>query len=325
MTNLLTIKQLAIEFSSPTGPVRVIENVNLTLEAGETLGIVGESGSGKSVTASSIMRLLPKDLAEISDGDIQLKGQSIVKLSDSEFRKIRGSKISMIFQEPMTALNPVFKIGSQISEMILQHRKKSKKEAKAEVINLLREVGISAPEQIVNSYPHQLSGGMRQRIMIAMAIAGDPEVLIADEPTTALDVTIQAQVLELLKKIQRERGMSIILITHDFGVVAELCDRVCVMYAGQIVEQGKVSTIFNNPRHPYTQGLLKSIPQFVNPSEELYTIKGQVPAPNQFPKGCRFAPRCPMKMEICELEEPEMIELKEGIACKCHLYRGETD
>ncbi|GIO14766.1 ABC transporter ATP-binding protein [Cohnella xylanilytica] len=319
---LLSIDNLAIEFAGPSGPVRVVDGISLSLGEGETLGIVGESGSGKSVTSLSVMRLLPEDQAAIVQGDIRLRGQSLVRLSEAEMRKVRGNRIAMIFQEPMTALNPVFKIGRQLTEAIRQHSRKSKREARKEAIELLGHVGIPLPEQIVNVYPHQLSGGMRQRVMIAMAMACDPELLIADEPTTALDVTIQAQILDLMRKLQRERGTAMLLITHDLGVVAETCDRVSVMYAGQIVEQGDVKTVFREPKHPYTAGLLKSVPQFTGEGKELHSIAGQVPHPSEFPAGCRFASRCPSRMDVCEKVDPAAYDFGDGHRCKCHLYGG---
>ncbi|OPA79147.1 peptide ABC transporter ATP-binding protein [Paenibacillus selenitireducens] len=325
MTKLLEIDHLSIEFASPTGPIQVVSSISLDLEPGQTHGIVGESGSGKSVTSLSIMRLLPKDQARVVEGDIRLQGQSLLGMSESQMQKVRGNRIAFIFQEPMTALNPVFKIGRQVREAIRQHSKKSKRAAQKEAIALLSEVGISSPEQIVNVYPHQLSGGMRQRVMIAMAIASNPEILIADEPTTALDVTIQAQILDLMKKLQKERGMAMILITHDLGVVAEVCDVVSVMYAGQIVEQGDVKTLFREPKHPYTVGLLNSIPQFSGKEKRLQAISGQVPHPAEYPAGCRIAARCPSRMDMCDNIEPTLYELDHGHRCKCHLYRGDEN
>lgn len=325
MTKLLEIDQLSIDFANGSGPIRVVGGVCLELEAGETLGIVGESGSGKSVTSLSIMRLLPEGLAKVAEGDIRYRGKSLLNMSESEMQKVRGNHISTIFQEPMTALNPVFKIGRQVRESIRQHSKKSKREAHQEAIALLGEVGISAPEQIMEAYPHQLSGGMRQRVLIAMAMASNPDILIADEPTTALDVTIQAQILELMKKLQKERGTAIIFITHDLGVVAEMCDRVAVMYAGQIVEQGDVRTIFKEPKHPYTVGLLNSMPQFSGEKTRLKAIAGQVPHPSEFLPGCRFAQRCPSRMDLCESVEPALYDFGGQHKCKCHLYRGDTD
>lgn len=325
MTKLLEIDQLSIEFANGSGPIRVVDGVRLELEAGETLGIVGESGSGKSVTSLSIMRLLPEGLAKVAEGDIRYRGQSLLDMSEPEMQKVRGNQIATIFQEPMTALNPVFKIGRQVRESIRQHSKKSKREAQKEAVALLGEVGISAPEQVVEAYPHQLSGGMRQRVMIAMAMASNPDILIADEPTTALDVTIQAQILELMKKLQKERGTAIIFITHDLGVVVEMCDRVAVMYAGQIVEQGDVRTLFKDPKHPYTIGLLNSMPQFSGDMKLLQAISGQVPQPSEYLPGCRFAQRCPSRMDLCESVEPALYDFGNQHRCKCHLYRGDTD
>lgn len=325
MTKLLSVDNLTVEFAGPSGPVRVVDGISFSLEKGETLGIVGESGSGKSVTSLSIMRLLPKGKAAIAQGDIRLQGENLVRLSEKEMRNVRGKRIAMIFQEPMTALNPVFKVGSQIAEAIRRHARISRKAARKEAIELLGDVGISAPDQVANAYPHQLSGGMRQRVMIAIAMACNPEILIADEPTTALDVTIQAQILDLMRKLQRERGTAIILITHDLGVVAETCDKVSVMYAGQIVEQGDVGRLFREPKHPYTMGLLKSIPQFSGKEKQLYSIAGQVPHPADYPAGCRFADRCPFKMDVCVTDEPGAVDFGNGHRCKCHLYGRETN
>ncbi|UVI30744.1 ABC transporter ATP-binding protein [Paenibacillus spongiae] len=324
MTKLLEVSGLRTEFQTAAAPVRVVDGIDVSLSPGETLGIVGESGSGKSVTSLSIMGLLPEGQAAVAGGDIRLNGQSLTRMTESEMRKIRGNKIAMIFQEPMTALNPVFKIGRQLEEAIRQHSDKSRRAARKEAIDLLSDVGISMPEQMINVYPHQLSGGMRQRVMIAMAMACNPEVLIADEPTTALDVTIQAQILDLMRKLQRERGTAIMLITHDLGVIAEMCDRVSVMYAGQIVEEGDVETLFREPKHPYTIGLMNSLPQFSGGQERLYSIPGQVPQPADYPAGCRFAPRCPSRMEVCETSEPGSFDFGDGHRCKCHLYRGES-
>ncbi|MED4599958.1 ABC transporter ATP-binding protein [Paenibacillus validus] len=323
MTKLLEVYNLRTEFAAPSGSVRVVDGIDLYLNSGETLGIVGESGSGKSITSLSIMRLLPEQ-AVITGGDIRLQGQNLAQLPESEMRKVRGNRIAMIFQEPMTALNPVFKIGRQLEEAIRQHSNKDKRTARKEAVSLLRDVEISAPEQVAKLYPHQLSGGMRQRVMIAMAMASSPEILIADEPTTALDVTIQAQILDLMRRLKRERGMAIMLITHDLGVVAEMCDRVSVMYGGQIVEEGDVASLFREPKHPYTVGLLKSVPQFTDGEKRLYSIAGQVPHPSEYPKGCRFAERCPSKIDICEIEEPGTFDFGNGHRCKCHLYRRDT-
>ncbi|WP_239615502.1 ABC transporter ATP-binding protein [Cohnella mopanensis] len=325
MTKLMEIDQLSIEFANASGPIQVVSGISLELEPGQTLGIVGESGSGKSVTSLSVMGLLPRGLARVAEGDIRLHGQSLLDMSESQMQRVRGNQIATIFQEPMTALNPVFKIGRQIRESIRQHSKKSKKEAHKESIILLSEVGISAPEQIMEVYPHQLSGGMRQRVMIAMAMASNPEILIADEPTTALDVTIQAQILDLMRKLQKERGTAIILITHDLGVVAEICDRVCVMYAGQIVEQGDAKSLFKEPKHPYTVGLLNSMPRFSGEMKRLQAISGQVPHPSEYATGCRFASRCPSRMDVCENTEPALYDFNNGHRCKCHLYREDTN
>ncbi|TVY03164.1 ABC transporter ATP-binding protein [Cohnella terricola] len=321
MTKLLEIDNLSIEFATPSGPVEVVNGVSLDIEPGQTLGLVGESGSGKSVTSLSVLRLLPNNLARVAEGDIRLNGESLLGMSEKQMQNVRGNRISIIFQEPMTALNPVFKIGRQVREAVRQHNKMSGRAAQKKTIELLSEVGIPSPEQVVNVYPHQLSGGMRQRVMIAMAMASNPEVLIADEPTTALDVTIQAQILDLMRKLQKERGTAIILITHDLGVVAELCDRVCIMYAGQIVEQGDVKTLFKEPKHPYTAGLLKSMPQFTGKENQLQAISGQVPHPADYAEGCQFAGRCSSRMEMCDTVEPESYDFGNGHRCKCHLYK----
>ena len=284
----------------------VVNGIDFTVKEGEIVGIVGESGCGKSMTSLSIMGLLPSPIGVIADGSIEFMGRNLTDLSEAEMRKIRGSQISMIFQEPMTSLNPAYTIGKQIDEMILLHEKMKKKEARKRTIELLNRVRIPRSEEIVNEYPHQLSGGMRQRVMIAMAMACNPKLLIADEPTTALDVTIQAQILDLMKSLQSETGSSIILITHDLGVVAETCQRVIVMYAGQIVEEGPVYEIFKNPSHPYTKGLLHSIPKIHEKREILDTIKGSVPSLDNLPKGCSFSTRCPVASEKCSVVKPEL-------------------
>ena len=291
MEPLLDVSELQIEFEMDEKYYRAVQNVSFQIKQGQTLGLVGESGCGKSVTSLSIMRLL-QGSAKIS-GQVKLNGTDLVALSEIEMRKIRGDDISMIFQEPMTSLNPVHKIGVQIMESLISHSHFAPKQAKKKAIELLKLVGIPRAEQIVDDYPHQLSGGMRQRVMIAMAMACNPKLLIADEPTTALDVTIQAQILDLMRKLAREKNMSILLITHDLGVVAEMCDDVAVMYAGEIVEQGTVRQIFKNPKHPYTIGLLNSIPRMTGPKTRLTPIQGNVPALRHMPEGCRFAPRCP--------------------------------
>ncbi len=281
--------------------------MSFSVQAGETLGIVGESGCGKSVTSLSIMGLIPRPPGEIVGGEIRFNGQDLTQLSDKAYRKLRGSEISMIFQEPMTALNPVFTIGNQIIDVLRRHKGLTRKQARSRAIDMLAEVGIPAPDKRVDEYPHQLSGGMRQRVMIAMALSCDPKLLIADEPTTALDVTIQAQVLELIKKLAADHGTAVILITHDLGVVAETCDRAAVMYCGKIIEQGPVDSLFNQPRHPYTAGLLASVPR-IRPDrlERLPTIPGIVPDLLDLPQGCRFRDRCGQALERCGSFDPEL-------------------
>lgn len=290
MTELLEVSGLCTEFVSAAGTVRAVDGISLSVRKGETLGIVGESGCGKSITSLSIMQLLPKRISRIAAGQIRFEGKNMLEMPAKEVRNIRGNRIAMIFQEPMTSLNPVFKIGRQISESARFHLKLGKKEANERAVEMLRKVGIPRPEKIAEQYAHQLSGGMRQRVMIAMAMVCNPQLLIADEPTTALDVTIQAQILDLMRDLQKNEGMSILMITHDLGVVAEMCDRVVIMYAGQIVEETDVATLYNNPLHPYTQGLLASLPQLAGDNDRLSSIPGQVPNPANLPPGCRFAP-----------------------------------
>jgi len=291
--------------------VRAVDGVDLRVERGRTLGIVGESGCGKSVTALSIMGLVPQPPGRIA-GEILLEGEDLLKAKPERLRDLRGDKLAMIFQEPMTSLNPAFTVGDQIAETLLRHRNLSKEEAKSGSVEMLRRVRIPSPERRVRDYPHQLSGGMRQRVMIAMALACNPKLLIADEPTTALDVTIQAQILELMRTLREELGTAIILITHDLGVIAELADEVAVMYAGRIIEQAPVQRLFAEPQHPYTVGLLGSIPRLHLERERLAAIEGFVPDAAALPQGCRFHPRCPFKVERCEREAPL---LNEGVAC----------
>jgi len=301
---ILEVKDLVVEFRTERGIVKAVNGVNFEVHKGKTLGIVGESGSGKSVSALAIMGLIPNPPGRVANGQILYRGKSLVNIDSSEMRKIRGNKIAMIFQEPMTSLNPVFTIGNQIEEVIELHQPHlSASERAAKAVDMLRLVGIPSPEKRVKEYPHQLSGGMRQRVMIAIALSCEPDILIADEPTTALDVTIQAQILELMKKLQKELGMGIILITHDLGVVAETCDHVAVMYCGQIVESADVETLFNHPSHPYTKGLMNSIPDFDSTSghkkERLQTIEGMVPSLFNLPQGCNFQDRCSSVTEAC--------------------------
>ena len=317
---ILQVKNLRTYFYTEDGVVKAVDGVSFELYEGETLGIVGESGSGKSVTSLTIMRLLDEK-ARIEGGQILFKGKDLLKISEEEMRKIRGNDIAMIFQEPMVALNPVYTIGDQIMEAIILHQKVKESMAKKIAIDLLRKVGIPEPEKRVDQYPHQLSGGMRQRAMIAMALSCRPQILIADEPTTALDVTIQAQILELMKELQSEYGMALIMITHDMGVIAETADRVAVMYAGRVVEYGTVNEIFKDPKHPYTYALLSSIPRLDVENQELKSIPGTVPDPLDFPPGCRFHPRCEFAREECKTIEPELIEVSPGHFTACPFYK----
>lgn len=307
--NLLEVRDLVTAFDTDAGRVTAVDGVSFTVPRGRTLGIVGESGCGKSVTAMSIMRLLPQPMGKIISGEILLEGENLAALPRNEMRNVRGNRVSMIFQEPMTALNPVQRIGPQISEVLLQHLDISKTEAMERSIDMLGKVGIPSPEIRATEYPHQLSGGMRQRVVIAIALACGPELVIADEPTTALDVTIQAQILQLINDLQRDLGMSVMLITHDLGVIAETCDEVCVMYAGRIVERATAKELFANPRHAYTQGLLSSIPRLDGtPKSELQTIDGMVPALKDLKPGCRFAPRSGREHAVELLEERSAFE-----------------
>ena len=315
---LLEIKDLVITFKTDGGTVTAVDHVNLSLDAGETLGIVGESGCGKSVTSFSIMQLLPVPPAKIRSGEIIFEGEDLLKKSEKEMTKIRGNKISMIFQEPMTSLDPVYTIGNQLTEAITLHQNVSAEEAKKIACDILNKVGISMPEERLKAYPHQLSGGMRQRVMIAMAICCNPRLLIADEPTTALDVTIQAQILNLMQELKRERNMSIILVTHDLGVIAAMCTRVAVMYCGQVVEIAPVKDLFCNPVHPYTRGLIHCIPRMDQATEVLPVIEGQVPNLLHLPAGCHFAPRCPYATEQCRSAAPETVQVGERHLVACH-------
>lgn len=308
-SSVLQVSDLVTSFQIGGTWVNAVDGVSFEVKRGRTLGIVGESGCGKSVTSLSIMRLIPSPPGKISSGKIIFEGQNLLDKSEGEMRKIRGNQISMIFQEPMTSLNPVFTVGDQIGEVYRVHKGASKKEALERSIEMLKQVRISSPETRVHEYPHQLSGGMRQRIMIAMALACKPTLLIADEPTTALDVTIQAQILALMNQLQSEVGMSTVLITHDLGVVAETCDDVVVMYGGRIAEQGSAKEIFSNPKHPYTIGLLDSIPKLGVEQERLRTIPGLVPSLGNFPKGCRFADRCPRVTAECREGLPPLISV----------------
>ncbi|WP_264737529.1 ABC transporter ATP-binding protein [Cytobacillus firmus] len=318
---LLEVKDLKTHFFTEDGVIPSVNGVSFTVKKGETIGIVGESGCGKSVTSLSILQLVSKP-GRIVGGQILLNGTDLTKNSNKQMRKIRGNKISMIFQEPLTSLNPVFTIGSQISESIRLHQKIDRRKAKELAIDMLSKVGISNGDNLYNSFPHQLSGGMRQRVMIAMALSCRPQLLIADEPTTALDVTIQAQILKLMKKLREEYNTSIIMITHDLGVVAEMADRVIVMYAGQIVEQNNVFELFNNPKHPYTQGLLNSTPKIHQLKDQLESIEGNVPTPSNLPKGCKFHPRCPFSMEKCSQQEPPLLQVNSESSVRCWIHEG---
>jgi len=305
---LLEVKDLRVEFSTDGGAARAVDGVSFQVGKGETLGIVGESGCGKTVTSLAIMGLIPSPPGRVLPGSsIRFRDQELVGAPQRQLRALRGNDMGMIFQEPMTSLNPVFTVGSQIGETLSRHRGMKRKEALERSEALLKEVGIPEAGRRLHEYPHQLSGGMRQRVMIAMALACEPALLIADEPTTALDVTIQAQILELLAELRRRRGMAVLLITHDLGVVAEVCDRVAVMYAGQVVETGNVHEIFGDPRHPYTRGLLDSLPRLDNRGGRLRPIPGVVPSPMAWPSGCRFAPRCRFAWERCRMESPPLI------------------
>lgn len=322
-TTVLEVKNLKTHFFTEEGTAKAVDGVSFHLKKGETLGIVGESGCGKSMTSLSILRLIPTPPGKIVDGEILLNNENIIAMDNEQLRKVRGNKISMIFQEPMTSLNPVLTVGEQIAESLRLHQNLSRKEAWRKAVEMLELVGIPAPEKRAKQEPFQLSGGMRQRVMIAMALACNPEVLIADEPTTALDVTIQAQILEILKELQQKLGMSIIFITHDLGVVAEMCDKVAVMYAGQIIEEGSADSIFEGPLHPYTNGLIDSIPKLHGDQEDLATIEGSVPSPYHYPVGCRFAERCQFAAAICRTKQPDLVQMGEGRTVRCFKYTSE--
>ena len=323
-TALLDVRGLRTSFKTDDGEVKAVDGVSFSLPKGKTLGIVGESGSGKSITALSILQLLANN-GKIVGGEILFKGENLIGFSDKKMRDIRGNMISMIFQEPMTSLNPVFTVGQQIGESLIKHRGLSKREALDKSIELLKLVGIPSPNRRVKNYPYELSGGMRQRVMIAMALACDPEILIADEPTTALDVTIQAQILGLIKELQHRLGMSVIFITHDLGVVAETCDFVAVMYAGQVVEYSDIVTLFQAPKHPYTIGLLNSLPRHDIEQAKLEPILGNVPNVHDMPVGCRFAPRCPAATDLCCTELPELMKSENGNDVRCWIYSDRWD
>jgi oligopeptide/dipeptide ABC transporter ATP-binding protein len=317
---LLSVRNLKTYFYTDEGVVRAVDGLSYDLQKGETLGIVGESGCGKSVHALSIMRLIPSPPGKIVGGEILFEGKDLLKLSDEEMRHIRGNRIAMIFQEPMTSLNPVLTIGEQIAEAIILHQKLDKKAAWERAIEMLERVKVPLARERIKDYPHQFSGGMRQRVMIAMALSCNPSILIADEPTTALDVTIQAQIIELIRELQQEFHMAVIMITHNLGVVAEMCDNVVVMYAGKPVEHTDVWRTFQDAKHPYTWGLLHSIPKLYERKERLIPIEGQPPSLIDLPPGCAFAPRCPFTMEICVQEDPPDVAIQAGHYAKCYLY-----
>lgn len=319
--DLLKVEDLNIEFVSDRGTAKITNNLNFELKKSETLGVVGESGSGKSVTSKAIMGLLEIPKENIS-GHIYFKGKDLLNKTEKELSSLRGNKISMIFQEPMTALNPVFTIGNQLIETITLHQKVSKKKAREIAIEMLKLINIPIPEKRLKQYPHELSGGMRQRVLIAMALSCKPDLLIADEPTTALDVTIQAQILDIIKKLKKELSMSIIMISHDLGVISEVADKVIVMYAGNIVEYGKMDELFEKPLHPYTRGLIDSMPSLEMDQEELNTIEGMVPSNYNLPTGCKFHTRCPFKKKICEKKNPDLVNVANR-KVKCWKYTEE--
>ena len=321
--SIFEIRGLKTQFFTSKGVVPAVDGVDITVRKGEAVGLVGESGCGKSMTAMSVMQLLKKP-GRVVEGTIKLNGEDLLKMNKREINDIRGNRISMIFQEPMTALNPVYTIGKQAMEALMIHQKISKEEAKAKVIDMFAKVGIPEPERRFSVYPHQLSGGLRQRVMIAMAMICNPELMIADEPTTALDVTIEAQILYLMNQLQKEVGTAVIMITHNLGVVAESCDYVYVMYAGKIMEEAPVKELFKNPLHPYTFGLMNSIPKMTEVKTHLYTIKGMVPNLLNLPQGCRFCPRCDKAMKICTMYQPDLYELEDGHKVRCFLYNKEV-
>lgn len=322
---VLEVKNLKTSFFTDDGVVPAVDDVSFHINAGEIVGVVGESGCGKSVTSLSVMGLVPTPPGKIVGGEILLNGEDLTKASEKRMRQIRGNEVAMIFQDPMSSLNPVFTIGNQMMEAIKLHKKLGKNRAKQRAIEYMKLVGLPRPEELLNEYPHQLSGGMRQRIMIAMAMACEPKLLIADEPTTALDVTIQAQILKLMKNLNDNYQTSIMLITHDLGVVAQVCERVIVMYSGKVVEEGDVKSIFNDPKHPYTKGLIKSVPNVKKRAEKLYSIPGNVPKPGSIKQGCRFHARCEHVMERCISENPTLRQVGDGQLASCFLYETETN
>jgi peptide/nickel transport system ATP-binding protein/oligopeptide transport system ATP-binding protein len=322
---ILSVENLHTSFFTEDGVVPAVDGVSFTVSRGETLGIVGESGCGKSVTSLSLMRLIPDPPGRITEGRVLFHGEDLLLKSEEEMRRIRGRSMSMIFQEPMTSLNPVYPVGDQIDEALYTHLALNRRDTRRRTMDLLRLVGIPSPESRYRSFPFELSGGMRQRIMIAIALACSPDLLIADEPTTALDVTIQAQILELMKETQRTVNSAIIMITHDLGVIAETADRVMVMYAGQAVESTDARTIFDEPQHPYTQGLLRSIPQIEHETDRLEAIEGVVPSPARMPKGCRFHPRCRFAKPLCAERAPELVATAPGHDVRCFIYTDEWE
>jgi len=320
LTSLLTIKNLSTHFYSAGRTVRALDGVSLEIEEGGAFGLVGETGCGKSVTALSILRLIPTPPGRIVGGEVQFRGKNLLELPEDEMRSIRGKEISMIFQEPMTSLNPVFRVGDQMAEVLMLHQQLDRSQALDRAVEMLGKVHIPDARRVIKQFPHQLSGGMRQRVMIAMELSCQPSLLIADEPTTALDVTIQAQILRLIKEMKKEFHTSILLITHDLGVVAEMCDRIAVMYAGSIVEQAPVDEIFTNPKHPYTQGLWGAIPLIDQEKETLCVIPGNVPDLSQPPAGCKFHPRCSFRFVPCDRISPPLVQTSPGHLISCFLY-----
>ncbi len=327
-----SIRDYRLNFNTFDGVYHALDGINLDLERGQSLGIVGETGCGKSVTVRNILRLLPSPPAEVISGEILFEGRDLLKISKAEMQRIRGVEIAMIFQDPMTYLNPVFTIGTQMIDVIMAHQRNnaavdrmSRKEARRHAIEMLRKVHLPNPDKQISNYPHQLSGGMRQRVLIAMALSGNPKLLIADEPTTALDVTIQAQILDLIAELVEDMGLSVIIITHDLGVIAKICDRVGVMYAGQVIEYASIDELFDNPKHPYTQGLLRSIPHPEKPVSELVGIPGFLPNLLDPPKGCRFQQRCPRAMEVCQNVTPADLRVSKTHNVACHLFAEGDD
>ncbi len=312
------IRDLYVEFSSPEGSVKAVNGVNITIEKGKTLGLVGETGAGKTTTGLAMLNLIPSPQGKITSGEIYIEGKNVLEMSQKEMEKIRGNEISMIFQDPMTSLNPVLTVGSQIAEVIYYHEKCDSKEAERKAVEMLELVGI--PGFRAKDYPHQFSGGMKQRVVIAIALACNPDVLIADEPTTALDVTIQAQVLEMMRGLKEKLNTAVLMITHDLGIVAEMCDEVSVIYAGRIVEHGTLEEIFEDTSHPYTEGLFNSLPDITNRTEQLKPIRGLMPDPSNLPEGCAFCDRCDYAMDICSRQKPEKIQLSDTHYVECHLY-----